>query len=157
MKDLPEEIVKFFNEQGFVIVSTLDPENTIHSSAKGIVGISKEGRICVIDIYMGKTWDNIKNNPVMTITAIDEYRFIGYALKGKALIVNKEDIKEHVSRNWEKKVTDRISKRVVENVKKQKSSLIQPEAKFPKPQYLIQMIVDEIVNLTPNELRKPHK
>ena len=123
MKNIPEKIVKFFNEQGFVIVSTLDFKNTIHSSAKGIVGISKKGRVCVVDIYMGQTRENIKNNPVMTITAIDEGRFIGYALKGNALIINKEDIKDHVNTNWEKKVTDRILKRVVRNVKKQKSSL----------------------------------
>ncbi len=157
MREIPENIVNFFKEQGFVLVSTLDMENTIHSSAKGIVGISGKGRVCIVDIYMGKTRANLNNNPVITITAVDEHKFIGYALKGKAVIVNKEDIKAHVSKNWEKKVMDRILKRVVTNVKKQKSSLIHPEARFPNPEYLIELTVDEIVDLTPEELRKPHK
>jgi uncharacterized pyridoxamine 5'-phosphate oxidase family protein len=153
MKELSQDIIDFLQRQGFVIVSTLDYKGGIHCSAKGIVEIEKEGRVYLVDLYRGNTFRNIKRNPTISITAIDERQFIGYTLKGKAKIV-KGKIKEETIKKWEKRIVQRILKRVIRSVKENKISLYQPEARLPSPQYLIQMEIEEIVNLSPSHLLK---
>lgn len=154
MRRITKEIIYLFHKQGFVIVSTLDSEGSIHCAAKGIVGIEAEGRIYLIDLYQGKTFSNLKRNPTISITAIDEDEFSGFTIKGKAKIVNREEIKEHIIASWEDKVIKRVSKRVIGHIKKEKKSSHHPEAIFPHPQYLIEVDVDSVVDLTPKNLKR---
>lgn len=151
---LSSSIIHLIQKQGFTIVSTLDPQGGIHCSAKGIVGIEKEGKVYLIDLYRRNTFDNLKRNPAISITAVDEHRFIGYALKGKAKIVEREYIEGHIIKKWEKRVIQRISKRVIKNLKENKGAFHQPEALFPHPEYLIEMDVKEIIDLTPAHLKR---
>lgn len=154
MKKLTARITRLFHKQGFVIVSTLDADGKIHCSAKGIVGIKEKGEIYLIDLYHGKTFDNLKINPVISITAIDESEFAGYTLKGKAKIIDRKKIKNNISLDWEDKVVQRVSKRVVSDIKKEKKNFYHPEALFLQPRYLISVVVEDIVDLTPTHLKK---
>jgi hypothetical protein len=88
---------------------------------------------------------------------VDEHFFIGYSLQGKAKIVAREKIKRHIINEWEERVIHRISKRLIRNVKGNKQSFHHPEAQFPHPQYLIEMDVASIVDLTPHHLRIKNK
>jgi uncharacterized pyridoxamine 5'-phosphate oxidase family protein len=154
MKELSKEVISFFQKQGFVIVSTLDAEGRIHCSAKGIVEICKKGKVHLIDLYRAHTFNNLKRNPTISITAIDEHRFVGYTLKGKAKIVERDNIKNHLIKKWEESVVKRISKRVIKNVREDKKSYHYPEARFSLAQYLIEIEVEEVVNLAPQHLTK---
>jgi uncharacterized pyridoxamine 5'-phosphate oxidase family protein len=153
MKKIPDNVIQLLKERGYVIVSTLDRSRGIHCSAKGIVDIKEEGYIYLIDLYKRTTYANLKENPTITITAIDEDQFIGFALKGKANIVKRDKIKNKLKKQWEKKIIERISKRVIKNVKKDKSSTKHPESKFPQPEYLIEMEINQIIDLTPTHLK----
>ena len=150
---LSDEIIHFFEKQGFVIVSTLDEDDNIHCAAKGIVGIEKKGKVYLIDLYRAKTYKNLQEKPTISITAVDEHLFIGYNLKGKAKIVEREKIKKHIIEKWEERLIKRISKRLIKNIKADKGSLHHPEARFPLPQYLIEVEVEDIVDLTPHHLK----
>jgi len=154
VRKITEDIIRLFHKQGFVIVSTLDLKGSIHCSAKGIAGIEAEGRIYLIDLYRGKTFSNLKRNPTISITAVDEDEFSGFTIKGKAKIVNRKEIKAHIIASWEDKVIQRVSKRVVGHIKKEKKSSHHPEAIFPHPQYLIEVDVDSVVDLTPKNLKR---
>ncbi|MBL7131275.1 MAG: pyridoxamine 5'-phosphate oxidase family protein [Candidatus Omnitrophica bacterium] len=151
---LSSNIIYLLEKQGFVIVSTLDPQGKIHCSAKGIVGIEKEGKVYLIDLYRENTFNNLKRNPTISITAVDEHEFMGYTLKGKARIIEREKIKDHIIKSWEERVIQRVSKRVIGDIKEEKKSPHHPEALFPQPQYLIEMEVEDIVDLTPTHLNK---
>ncbi|MFH1768473.1 MAG: pyridoxamine 5'-phosphate oxidase family protein, partial [Candidatus Omnitrophota bacterium] len=117
MRELSESVIYLFERQGFVIVSTLDDTGTIHCSAKGVVGIEKEGRVYLIDLYRRNTFNNLKRNPTISITAIDEDQFIGFTLKGKAVIVERDKIGGQIIKKWEDRVIRRVSKRVVSDIK----------------------------------------
>jgi len=153
VKKISEDIVHLLHKQGFVVVSTLDAEGSIHCSAKGIVGMEAEGKIYLIDLYLGKTFTNLKRNPTISITAIDEDEFSGFTIKGKARIVDREEIKDHIIASWEDKVVQRVSKRVIGHIKKERKNPHHPEAIFPHPQYLIEVDVDSVVDLTPKNLK----
>lgn len=153
MNKIPIKIVNFFHQQKFVIVSTLDSKGHIHCSAKGLVSIYPRGKLYIIDLYKRNTFSNLRKDPRISVTAIDEKKFMGYNLKGKATIVKKERIEEDLIRKWEEKVVQRISKRIIRNIRRDKGSRVHPEARFPHPEYLIEMTVQEMVDLAPSHLK----
>ena len=88
MKRLNKEIIYFFRNENFVIVSTVDEKGRPHNSCKGIVKISQRGGVYLLDLYRENTYKNLKQNPCISITAVDGHRFVGYCLKGKAKIIS---------------------------------------------------------------------
>ncbi len=151
---IPKQAFSFLNVQEFVIVSTLDPQGAIHTSAKGVVGLDLKGKVYLIDLYKGETYQNLSRNPVVTITAVDGYRFSGYSLSGQARIRERQKIKASIIREWEDRVIQRISKRVVRGIRSEKSGTHHPEAMFPRPKYLIEVSVERVVDLTPEGLKQ---
>jgi uncharacterized pyridoxamine 5'-phosphate oxidase family protein len=137
-------------KQGYVIVATLDDMGRIHCSAKGIVGLEAEGRIYLIDLYKARTYKNLANNPIVSLTFVNEHQFAGYTLQGKAKIVEREDIADHIIEEWEEKVIQRISQRLIKNLQEGKQVAAHPEAAFPHPKYLIEVDVENIIDLAPS-------
>jgi hypothetical protein len=123
-----------------------------HSSCKGIVKINQNGRIYLLDLYKARSFLNLKHNTHISITALDEHRFKGYCLKGKAKIIPAEKLPPAIIRAWDERITDRVTQRVLKNLHEDKGQGRHPEALLPQPQYLIVMEVDEIVDLTPHYL-----
>lgn len=155
MKEIPDNVIQLLKERGYVIVSTLDNNGSIHCSAKGVVEVKKKGEVYLIDLYKQITYNNLKRNSTVSITAIDEHQFIGFTLKGKANIVKRDKIKNESIKQWEQKIVERISKRVIKNVKRDRGSTKHPESRFPQPEYLIEMNVAQIIDLTPSHLKGP--
>jgi predicted pyridoxine 5'-phosphate oxidase superfamily flavin-nucleotide-binding protein len=153
MAKLPDDVVKFFHNQHFTIVSTVDPDGMPHISCKGIVQIDPDGTIYLLDLYTGRTRANLEKNPAISLSAVDEHKFKGYSLKGTAKIIKEEELKSHIIKAWEEKLTARITHRLIKNLKGEPGHGSHPEAQLPKPKYLIVMTVSDIVDLTPPPLR----
>ena len=151
---LQDNIIRFFQSQHFAIVSTIDKNGSPRNSCKGIVEITEDGRIYLLDLYMGKTYENLTKNPNINITAVDEHKFIGYSLKGRASIIKKDKISAHLMRLWENKITSRITHRVLKNIQGEKGHSKHPEALLPKPAYMILIEVEEVVDLIPHHIRQ---
>lgn len=149
-----ENIINFFQKQNFVIVSTVDRDSSLHSSCKGIVKINRNGRIYLLDLYRGKTFENLKRNSRITITAVDEHKFKGFCLKGKAKIMREDKLGPHIITAWERRISHRITQRVLKNIGGEKGHPRHPEALLPKPKYMIVMEAKEVVDLTPHHLRQ---
>ena len=153
MKRLSDVIVSFFENQGFVIVSTIDTNKSIHNSCKGIVKIEHKGTVYLLDLYRARTFFNLKRNPHISITAVDEHGFKGYCLKGQARLLKQKEIDSRLIKAWEDKITNRITARLLKNLRQEKGHPRHPEALLPKPEYIIAMRVDEIIDLTPHNLK----
>ncbi|MEK6714935.1 MAG: pyridoxamine 5'-phosphate oxidase family protein [Candidatus Omnitrophota bacterium] len=151
---LSEEIVDFFEHQSFTIISTIDKQGRSHNACKGIVKIGREGKIYLLDLYHGRTFNNLQNNPNISITAVDEHKFKGYCLKGKARIVDKEELEAGVISDWENNLNSRITQRVIRSIQGYRGHKHQPEALLPSPKYLIEMAVEEVVDLTPAHIKE---
>ncbi|MBU1125675.1 MAG: pyridoxamine 5'-phosphate oxidase family protein [Candidatus Omnitrophica bacterium] len=157
MKKFSDEIIRFFQSQGCVIVSTIDRHGFPHSSCKGIVQINADGRIFLLDVYRAKTQDNLKANPHVSITAVDEHKFRGYCLKGKAEMFSDAQLTEEILKSWETRLTSRVTHRLLKNLKEEKGHPRHPELSLPKPKYLIVVEVEEVVDLTPAHLKEKGK
>ena len=150
---LSEEAIYFFKKQGFVIVSTLEKDSTIHNACKSILRINPEGWIYLLDVYLGRTYRNLKENPVISITAADEHNFTGYSLKGKAEIIPRENLEPDILKSWDDMIVSRATQRLLKNVREKKGHQSHPEALLPKPKYMIRMEVQEVIDLTPKHLK----
>jgi len=153
MTKLPQGLIDFFNNQGFVIISTVDKDGTPHNSCKGIVKIDPSGRFYLLDLYRGRTYQNLSQNPRVSITAVDEHNFKGYSLKGKAKIVPNNRLRSRIMAEWERRITGRIAQRIIKNIHEEKGHPRHPEAFLPKPEYMIVVEAAEVVNLTPQHIR----
>lgn len=154
MKRLGHDIIRFLHNQGFVVVSTIDKTDRPHSSCKGIVKMTKGGKIYLLDLYKEKTFENLKRNKRVSITAVDEHRFEGFCLKGKARVIKEEKLKDHILDAWETRISQRITQRVLRNIVGEKSGSRHPEVFLPRPEYLIVMEVEEVVDLTPHHIKR---
>ncbi len=154
MKKLNPDVVNFFQNQGFVIVSTIDKHGYPNNACKGVVEIGHNGHVYLFDLYHGETHANLGANQHVSITAIDEHKFIGYCLKGKARIVTQEDIKPHLVKAWEERIASRLTSRLLKNMRGEKGHSMHPEALLPKPKYLISIDVEEVKDLTPQRLKE---
>lgn len=153
MQKLTDDIVRFFQKQNFVVVSTIGKNGVPHNSCKGIVKINKNGRIYLLDLYKWQTYGNLKQNPHISITAVDEHRFKGWCLKGKAKIISGRRLTSDIIKAWESKITSRITHRLLKNIREEKGHKRHPEAQLPKPEYMIVMEVEEVVDLIPYHVK----
>ncbi|UCH11877.1 MAG: pyridoxamine 5'-phosphate oxidase family protein [Candidatus Omnitrophota bacterium] len=151
---LTDEIIYFFQKQGFVIASTTDKDGTPHNSCKGIVKIDKnKNEIYLLDLYKTKTHENLKRDTNISITAVDEHKFIGYCIKGRAKTIKKDRLKPHIVKAWEERIVHRVTDRIIKNIHGEKGHPRHPEILLPKPEYLIIVQVKEVVDLTPHALK----
>lgn len=154
MKKIPTEIIEFLRTQGFVVISSIDKSGYPHTSCKAIIKLEPSGEIFLMDVYHGTTCENIKHNPQISISAVDEHKFAGYCLKGKGKILPDNDMSQEILKIWEDNVTSRLAKRLLKNLSGDKGHGYHPEASLPHPKHIIAIEVEEIVDLAPYHLRK---
>lgn len=153
MKRLNDEVTRFLHKQNFTIISTIDKMGRVHNSCKGIVEIDQKGIIYLLDLYKARTYDNLLQNHHISLTAVDEHKFKGYSLMGKGRILKSARLSARFKKAWDKKITGRITHRVLKNIRGEVGHKSHPEALMPAPEYLIEMEVDAIVDLTPKAFK----
>lgn len=154
---LSEDIIGFFHRQPYAIITTVDKSGCPHNSCKGIVDIDKNGKVYLLDLYKRNTYENLKQNPHISITAVDEHKFTGYSLKGLARTVSSQKLASDTIKAWEEKLVKRISRRVLKNIRGEKGHTQHPEALLPRPEYLIEVEVKDIVDLTPRNIKEGNR
>ncbi len=150
---LNDELIRFLQKQHYTVISSINRNGSIHNSCKGIVEIDEQGRIYLLDLYKQKTYENLKLNPDIALTVVDEHKFKGYSLTGKANIISGDNITKETIKAWEKKITSRISRRIIRNMKGETGHPKHPEMLLPKPEYIIEMDVEKVIDLTPHALK----
>ncbi len=154
MIKLDDEIIHFFKNQDFVIVSTIDKNGFPHSACKGILYLDPQGQVYLLDVYLEETRRNLEKNPKISLTAVDGHKFKGYCLKGEAELLEQKQFTPQITAAWEEKITERISQRLLKNLHGEKGHPRHPEALLPDPKYIFILYVEEIVDLTPRHLKE---
>jgi hypothetical protein len=153
--ELPKTVIDFLERQGFVIVSTLGQSGAIHCSAKGILSIEKAGRVLLADLYLHQTYTNLQKDPRVSLTSVDEHSFCGYTLQGQARIIPRDKILAGMLDVWENRIIQRMSHRVIKGVQTAAKSKGHFEAGLPQhPQYVLEVTVENIIDLSPPAMRK---
>jgi nitroimidazol reductase NimA-like FMN-containing flavoprotein (pyridoxamine 5'-phosphate oxidase superfamily) len=118
-----------------------------------LIEIKSNGKAYILDVYHAQTYDNLRRNPRISVTAVNEHKFSGYCLKGKARIIPQGKISPDMLKAWENRITSRLTQRLLKNIREDKGHKAHPEMLLPKPKYMIEIDVKEIVDLTPQHLK----
>ena len=153
MSKIPDAIARFLEEQGFLIVSTIDAQGRPHSACKDIIKINRNGTVYLLDLYLRDTFRNLQRNPKISLTAVDGHKFKGYCLKGKDKLFAKKGLGPGVKKAWEARINSRLTQRILKNLHGEKGHLRHPELLLPRPEYMIVVEVEEVVDLTPQQLK----
>lgn len=153
MLKLNRDIINFFEDQGCVLLATVDRGGYPHTSCKGLVKIEEPASVFLLDAYHSATFRNLKNNPSASVTAFNEHKFKGYCLKGKARVADTNELTPDILKAWEKKVSGRLTQRLLKNIREERGHKGHPEALLPKPKYMIIFKVGEIIDLAPAHLK----
>jgi len=153
MARLKTDVIDFFNKQTFTIISTIDKKGLPHNACKGIIKINQKGEVYLLDLYRARTFKNLTDNPHIAVTAVDEHKFKGFTLKGKARIVSVKKLLPSILKAWEKKIATRATRRVIRNMQGNKGHSRHLEVLLPSPAYMIIMQVNEVIDLTPHHLK----
>lgn len=150
---ISEHITDFLKKQRVMVVSTLDDAGRIHCAVKGIVEVNPEGQIFLIDLFSGRTFRNLEKRSEVSLTAVDKDKFMGYTIQGKATIHSRMGSHDDFISKWQDLIIQRISDRIVNNIRSGKRSKEIFETKLlTPPQHLVEVEVENIIDLSPDHL-----
>jgi predicted pyridoxine 5'-phosphate oxidase superfamily flavin-nucleotide-binding protein len=110
-----EQGLKIMKAKEFVTVATADKKGKPNSAPKLLLKI--DGKIVYfIDYSIGKTAENLKVNPEVSLSFIDVNFLLGYRLNGKVEIIEKGKIYNECLEELREKETELSVERIVKGV-----------------------------------------
>jgi len=122
MTKIPQEIQEFIKGK-MAWVSTASPDGVPNATPKGSVQVIDDEHLVFADLFSLKTRENLKSNPKVAVTVIDEKSHKGYQLKGSAELLT----------------IGSLFDQVVEQLK-------QAPMKLPPVNYVVKITVESIYN-----------
>ncbi len=112
--------IELIKKVEFVVLATADAAGKPNSAPKFV--LKAEGlSVYLIDYSIGRTAENIKLNPRVSLSFIEMDSLMGYRLNGSAHLVLSGDIYDNCMNELREKQVDLTSKRVIEGVRKDKT------------------------------------
>ena len=143
-----KEIIDFLGHQMFLFIGTSDKRGRPHTSAKPLLKI-EDNYIYLVDFVVGRTYKNIKRNPKISLSAINENKVIGYQLYGKAEVVEKGNEFRGLAQEMSRKQIKLATERVVQGVRKSRSNLVD-ELISLKTVSILKIKIKEVSQIKPN-------
>ena len=115
-----EKALELLKVREFIAVATADKIGKPNSAPKFVLKVN--GRIVYfIDYSIGKTFENIKVNPEVSLSLININSILGYRLNGKVEIIEKGEIYNECLKELREKEIELSVERIVKGVKDGKS------------------------------------
>jgi len=114
-----EDALKLLKTRVFIQAATADKEGRPNCAPKLLLKI--DGRIIyLIDYSIGKTFDNLKVNPQVSLSFIDSDSLFGYRLNGTAQIIEEGSIYDGCLKELQEKEIKLTTERIVKGVREGK-------------------------------------
>jgi predicted pyridoxine 5'-phosphate oxidase superfamily flavin-nucleotide-binding protein len=144
--DLLKTFLPFLSRGKFVNVATCNLERMPNVAPKLIAKVEKNF-IFVIDYVIGTTFTNLKENPRISLSFIDDRTLTGYQLNGTATVFEKGQEFEELAEEFQQIKTNFTVERILYNVRTgEKASPI--ELSLPEKFAIIKIRVIEIVEIS---------
>ena len=116
---LPREVTEILHEREFVSVATCDLKGRPNAAPKFLLKIVGNS-IYLVDYTIGKSWENIKINPRISISFMDQHSLRGYQLNGTVKIIDKGPEFKDMCDEMTRKEVRLTAKRIIEDVRGEK-------------------------------------
>lgn len=146
--NIVEKLEKLFKGVKFVTIATCDLYNNPNASPKYLLKVINKD-LYIVDYLMGKTWDNLKVNPKVSLSAIDTFALLGYRLNGIAEIIPEgSKAYEELKAELKKKALSSSVERILEAVRHGKKHQ-NFEVNFPERVGIFRVNVKELTEIEP--------
>jgi predicted pyridoxine 5'-phosphate oxidase superfamily flavin-nucleotide-binding protein len=141
-----ENMKKFLLNKGFVSVATSDLSGQPHAVPKYIVEIEK-GFIYLADYVIGKTFQNLKINPKISLSTLNVKTLEGLQINGVAKMITKGPKYKQLLKAMVEQEVYHSASRIVENVRRgRKAGTF--ELEFPEKVAMIKVKCEKITKIS---------
>ena len=116
---LTELVLKLLNEREFISAATCNLEGQPNAAPKFLLKCDKN-YIYLVDYTIGKTWENLKINPRISLSFSDAETLKGYKINGSVQIIAEGANYKDLLKEFRKRLTLLSVDRIVEAVRHQK-------------------------------------
>ena len=101
MTKIPQEIQDFIRGK-MAWVATASSDGVPNTTPKGSVHVIDDEHLVFADLFSRKTRENLKANPKVAVTVVDEKSYKGYQLKGSAELLTAGPVFDQVAEELKK-------------------------------------------------------
>jgi predicted pyridoxine 5'-phosphate oxidase superfamily flavin-nucleotide-binding protein len=151
MKEI-EKALKVMKVKEFVQVATADKGGKPNSAPKLLLKIEGE-IIYFVDYDIGRTFNNLKDNPEVSLSFIDINSLFGYRLNGKVEIIEKGQIYDECLKELGEKKIELSAERIVKGVQDDKAHK-DFESEIPERFLVYKVEIEEGCEISPRGVIK---
>jgi predicted pyridoxine 5'-phosphate oxidase superfamily flavin-nucleotide-binding protein len=137
----------FFKNAQFVDVATCDKQCRPNAAPKFLLKVEND-KIYLADYVFGKTWHNLQENPLVSLTILDYDSLVGYQFNGEACLLSEGEDYGTLKKYFQVKQVKSSVERVIKSVREEKLRR-NFELTFPDKTGIIIVTVKEIVDIDP--------
>lgn len=116
---ITKKIAELLTSREFISVATCNLHGLPNAAPKFVLKL-ENNFIYLIDYTIGRTWENIKVNPKVSMSLTDPDALMGYQINGVAEIIDKGPHYESIVKELLQKEIDLSTKRIIEGVQQGK-------------------------------------
>ncbi len=139
-----------------VSVASCDLNGKPNSAAKLLVEVAEPNRVFFLDYNHTQTYSNIKKNPQLSISFMDDAAFTGYRMTGFGEIIDSGKEYDAARKSWEKRLIGYEADRMVQRITGRYSTK-ESENTLPKDFVIVKFTAKEAAVIKPDRvLRATH-
>ena len=110
-----KKITELLQKKEFISVATSDLSGRPNAAPKFLLKV-ENNLIFLIDYTQGKTWENLKKNPRVSLSFMDTESLTGYQINGGVKIIDKGPAYNKIFKELLQKEIDLSCRRIIEGV-----------------------------------------
>lgn len=142
---IARKIKEFLKEKEFVSIATCNLEHVPFAAPKFLLKIDNE-YIYLIDYSKGKSYENLKINPLASLSFMDTETITGYRISGPVEIIEAGPEHERIRHELSEKKVSLSSKRVIDGLYKGRPHR-QYEIDIPEQFAIFRVKIAELVEI----------
>lgn len=146
-EDILANFIPFLSKGKFVNVATCNLER-MPSVAPKLIGKTEKNLIYLIDYVIGKTYSNLKQNPRVSLSFINDRTLTGYQFNGSAMIIEEGEEFDKLSEEFQRIKTNFTVERILLHVRRGKKTSPSVEFSLPEKFAIFKIKVIEIVEIS---------
>ena len=147
-----KNVKALIESRDFISVATSDLENRPNAAPKFLLKI-QGNFIYLVDYIVGRTYQNLKVNPRVSLSFFESATLTGYQINGHVEIIDQGAEFITVLNELRAKEIDLSTKRVIDGVTKGKAHQAY-EVTIPEEFVILKVKAEEVVEMTPSGMLK---
>jgi uncharacterized pyridoxamine 5'-phosphate oxidase family protein len=113
---LTKELISILEKREFLSVATCGLNNRPNAAPKFLLKVDEE-HIYLVDYTIGTTWQNLKVNPRLSLSFMDQNTLKGYQINGDVQIIDKGPAYKKMHKEMMDKEVHLTTKHIIEDVR----------------------------------------